>query len=72
MINRLCLKINFILKFVDRTIYLYPLLIGAIILYLSYYSGIGQYGMGFAFVLGSVFYYVLKKRFDIEIHLVLT
>ncbi|QIB89735.1 hypothetical protein [Methanosarcina mazei] len=67
MTNREFSKINSTLKFINQTIYLYPFFIGMVILYLSYYSGIGQYGMGFAFVLGSVLFYVLKEKFNTEI-----
>lgn len=67
MVNRAFPKINLFCKYVYRTIYLYPLLIGAIILYLSYYGGISQYGMGFAFALSSAFYYILKKKLYIEV-----
>lgn len=34
---------------------------GFSIIYLSYFSGIGQYGMGFAFFFGAVIYLYLKK-----------
>ena len=39
---------------------------GLVILYLSYKSGIGQYGMGLAFSLGSIAYYFLKKKVDFK------
>lgn len=66
MTNRESIEINPILKFVHKTVYLYPLFIGILILYLSYYSNIGQYGMGFAFVLGSVLYYALIKELNLK------
>ena len=59
-------KVNSILKFVNKTVYLYPLFIGIVILYLSYYSDIRQYGMGFAFVLGSMLYFTLKKELNLK------
>jgi len=61
MNTRAFTRINLFINYISHTISLYVLLLGMVILYLSYYSGIGQYGMGFAFVLGSVFYYILKK-----------
>jgi uncharacterized membrane protein len=67
MINRAFPKINLLLEYLVHKIYLYPLLIGIIILYLSYHSGIGQYGMGLAFFLGSIFYYILKKKIDAKV-----
>lgn len=39
---------------------------GLVILYLSYKSGIGQYGMGFAFSLGPIVYYLLKQKVDFK------
>lgn len=66
MINKTFPKFNQTLNFVNRTIYLYPLFVGIIILYLSYHHGIGQYGMGFGFVLSSVLYYFLKERLYLE------
>ncbi|AKB45093.1 hypothetical protein MSVAZ_2824 [Methanosarcina vacuolata Z-761] len=53
--------------YIKHTIYVYPMLIGIVILYLSYFPGIGQYGMGFAFFLGSVFYYILKNNMYVEV-----
>jgi uncharacterized membrane protein len=35
---------------------------GLLIILLSAFAGIGQYGMGFAFVLGSLVYYLLKTK----------
>ena len=66
MNTRIVSKMNFIFNFFSRIIYLYPLLIGTVILFLSYFARIGQYGMGFAFALSSVLYYSLKRRFDNE------
>ncbi len=42
------------------------LITGLVILYLSYKLGIGQYGMGFAFSLGPIAYYFLKKKVDFK------
>ena len=39
---------------------------GLVILYLSYKSGIGQYGMGLAFSSGSIVYYFLKQKIDFK------
>lgn len=61
MINRAFSSLNSFFKVINSTIHIYPILIGIFILYLSYYSGIGQYGMGFAFVFGSIFDYILIK-----------
>jgi hypothetical protein len=66
MLDRVIPKIDRFLKYINRTIYIYPIFIGIIILCLSYCAGIGQYGMGFAFVLGPVFYYFLKKEIDVK------
>ncbi len=39
---------------------------GLVILYLSYKSGIEQYGLGLAFSLGLIAYYLLKKKVDFK------
>lgn len=42
------------------------LFIGLLVLYLSYFTGIQQYGIGLAFVFGVIFYYFLREAKTIE------
>jgi len=51
----------------DMIFSLIVLAIGFAILYLSFSAGIGQYGMGLAFLLGPITYYFVKKKDDFEI-----
>lgn len=58
--------IHFDLKNIDIFVFLFFLSGGLLVLYLSYIKGLGQYGFGFAFVFGSIIYYLSKDQLNEE------
>ncbi|WP_048902050.1 glycosyltransferase family 39 protein [Methanohalophilus mahii] len=57
---------NFVAN-LDNIFSIITIFTGLIIIYLSLFAGIGQYGLGLAFLVSPFGYYVLKKRLDIPI-----